>query len=214
MSALIFYTDSDQILVVTDTLAANADGSPHLFTSKAHYLPHLQTIVAGTGIGGFSVEWFLHANSRMVLRGIENLDFHTPAALNNQWKRYKADYSGVEHMTTTVYHFGISEDTGNVVAFAYRSEREFVSERLQYGIGVKPECAVPEGNLFEHLPSMMNEQRAIQATKPLNERIFIGGEAIAMHLTKEGCKISKIFDFSDRENNEKEIFNSYAKSAF
>src|SRR5262249_44062453 len=81
----IFYSDPEQVLVVTDTLSVSPDGSPLLFSSKAHYLPHLRTIVAGTGVAGFSGEWAMRANNRMVIRGIENLDHHTPAALQSFW---------------------------------------------------------------------------------------------------------------------------------
>lgn len=213
MSALIFYTDPAQALVVTDTLAANRDGSPLLFTSKAHYLPHLKTIVAGTGIGGFSVEWAMRTNNRMVLRGIENLDFHSPKGLRDLWAGYKVEYSLPEDATTTVYHFGLSEESGEIVSFAYRSTADFESERLPFGTGVKPECGVPEGNLLEHLPSMLQEQRALQAVRPIEERIFIGGEAIGIHLTKEGCTFTRLFEFPDFKSQEFEVFRSYGRSA-
>jgi hypothetical protein len=202
MSALIFYTEPEQVLVVTDTLSAAPDGSPLLFTSKAHYVPHLRVIVAGTGIGGFSVEWALQVNSRMVLRGIENLDFHTPGGLRTLWSDYRHEYNLANGMTATVYQFGISEETGQMAAFAYRSANNFESERLGFGIGVKPECQVPEGNLLDHIQSMMNEQRAIQATKEPSDRVYIGGEAIAIHLMKDSCTFTRLFEFPDRRADE------------
>jgi len=110
MSSLIIYTDEDQALVATDTLGVNNEGQPFLFTSKSNYLPHLQTIISGTGCGGFS------------------------------------------------------EETGKMVSFAYRRTNDFVSEQLQYGTAVKPECSVIDGNLFETIPAMMQEQRKIHQT--------------------------------------------------
>ena len=53
MSSLIFYTDPEQVLVATDTLAVSSDGKPFIFTSKALYIPHLKTIIAGTGCSEF-----------------------------------------------------------------------------------------------------------------------------------------------------------------
>jgi hypothetical protein len=209
VSSLIFYTDPDQALVVTDTLAVNPDGSPFVFTSKAHYIPHLRTIIAGTGVGGFSVDWFLRANSRMLLRGIENLDFHAPAALRDLWSSYIIEYSLTSGSTTTVYHFGFSEDSGEIAAFAYRSTNNFVSERLAYGTGVKPECSVPEGNLYEHLQTMMLEQRSIQAGIPASERIYIGGEAMAIHLTAEACTYSTLFAFPDFHDQSRMAFGAF-----
>lgn len=211
MSSLIFCTDAEQVLVVTDTLAVNPDGTPFLFTSKAHYLPHLRTIIAGTGAGGFSGDWYIRVNNRMVLKGIENLDFHTPDALRAMWSEYKREYSVAAKLTTTIYHFGFSEVTGQVHAYAYRSTRDFVSERLSYGIGVKPECTVREGNLLEHVPAMMEEQRRLQASKPLPEQVFIGGEAIGMHLTKDACTIFRLFEFGDYSAQLRAVFNGYAQ---
>lgn len=208
MSSLIFYTDPEQALVVTDTLATNPDGSPFLFTSKAHYLPHLRTVVAGTGIGGFAAEWAMIANNRMVARGIQNMDFHAPKGLRELWSKYKKEYCLPAEVTSTVYHFGFSEETGELVSFAYRSTNEFESERLQHGVAVKPECTVPTGNLIEHLEAMMVEQRQIQAGKPINERIHIGGEAHAIHLTKSACTFSCLFHFPDFADQQAHVFRS------
>lgn len=210
MSSLIFYTDPQQVLVATDTLAASPDGSPLLFTSKAHYLPHIRTIIAGTGLGGFSVQWALTANSRMMVRGIENLDFHTANGLRTLWAEHEEQYV-LAGMTTTVYQFGLSEDSGEMVGFAYRSQNNFISERLEYGIGVKPECSIPEGNLLEHIETMMNEQREIQSTVPASERVYIGGEAVALHLTKDGCRMWRLFEFPDFRANQNAIFREYER---
>lgn len=61
-----------------------------------------------------------------------------------------------ESFTTTVYQFGISEETEGVVGFAYRSTNNFMLEEIGYGTVVKPECDVLEGDLIESLPKMMN----------------------------------------------------------
>ena len=109
-----------------------------------------------------------------------------------------------------MYHFGFSEDTGEIATFAYRSTNDFASERLQHGTGVKPECSVPDGKLYEHLPSMMQEQRAIQAEKPLPERVHIGGEAMAIHLTAETCKYSRLFAFPDFQDQSAGAFGAFS----
>lgn len=145
----------------------------------------------------------------MVLRGIENLDYHTPGELHCLWEQYKAESSLTDGLTTTVYHFGFSEDSGNVISFAYRSTTNFASERLQFGVGVKPECTVPEANLLDHIESMMYEQRSIQATKPLSERVHIGGKAIAIHLTQQSCNFTELFEFADFRRQELEMLQAY-----
>ncbi|KAF0122326.1 MAG: hypothetical protein FD139_1091 [Methylocystaceae bacterium] len=210
MSSLIFYTDSEQILVATDTLAVDPDGSPMMFSSKAIYLPHLRTIVAGTGIAMFSGDWAMQANNRMVLGGILNLDYHASAILRERWIRYRSEFSLPDDLTTTIYHFGLSEDDSSVCAFAYRSTNDFVSERLPYGFGLKPVCNLPEqGTLIENLPIMMEEQRKQEAGKSKSERLYIGGECIALHLTKEGCRTFSVFKFEDYLDDLQAIFLSH-----
>ncbi len=211
MSSLIFYTQPDAVVVATDTLAVSSDGSPFCFCTKAGYIPHLRTIIAGTGAGGFSSQWLLHASTRMVVRGICNLDFHTPKGLRELWDAYKKEYSLTDDSTTTVYQFGFSEESGEVVSFAYRSTNNFQSEPLQFGTGVKPACTVLEGNLLDIIPDMMVEQRKNEAEKPHGEKVYIGGEIIALVLTKDGCNHLKIGEFEDFSTDEKSVFENFSR---
>lgn len=208
MSSLIFSTDEKQVFVATDTLAVTPSGEPFMFVSKAVHIPHLRTIIAGTGAGGFANQWALTVSTRMVLSGIENLDFHTPEALRSLWRQYQNEYEVSESITTTVYQFGISEATNRVVSFAYRSTSNFDSEALQYGTGIKPECTVPEGdyNLIEIIPNLMEEQRNIQAKLPTESRLYIGGEIQALYLSAEGCNSFKIGEFKDFDATMRAIF--------
>lgn len=208
MSSLIFFTDETQALIVTDTLAVTGEGEPLLFVSKAGYIPHLKTVIAGTGAGGFSNAWLHDASTRMVVSGIQNLDYHTPGCLKRMWEQYRQDHAipKTAAFTTTVYQFGICEDTGRIVSFAYRSTNDFKSECLQYGMGVKPECRVLDGDLIKMIPVMMNEQKAIQTTRPATDRIYIGGEMIAHHLTSAGYHCFKIGEFDDFKEQEKYVF--------
>ncbi|MEZ4702950.1 MAG: hypothetical protein R2834_21635 [Rhodothermales bacterium] len=213
MSSLIFSTDENQILVATDTLAVTPSGEPFMFVSKAVHIPHLRTIIAGTGAGGFANQWALIVSTRMVLRGIENLDFHTPDALRRLWREYRTEYEMLESLTTTVYQFGISEVTSKVVSFTYRSVNEFQSEQLQYGMGFKPECTPPEGSyeLVQAIPGLMEEQRQIQSQVPAESRLYIGGEIQALYLNTEGCSSFKIGEFSDFGAHLNVIFENHAK---
>jgi hypothetical protein len=49
-----------------------------------------------------------------MVRGIDNLDVHTPRALVDLWAEFGARNDVPAGITTTVYHFGISEGTGNI----------------------------------------------------------------------------------------------------
>lgn len=112
-------------------------------------------------------------------------------------------------MTTTVYHFGISEGGGDVVAYAYRSTNDFISEKVPVGIGVKPACTIPDydlGCLLAQVEAMMNEQRRLEELQPPSQRLHIGGEAHAIHLTKMGCTCGCLFRFADFEAQASQIF--------
>jgi hypothetical protein len=52
---------------------------------------------------------------------------------------------------------------------------------------------------------MMDKQRTIQAAKPKNERIYIGGEIELYHLVKGGFIIETLSRFDDYEQTEKSI---------
>lgn len=183
-----------------------------MFTTKAFAIPHLKMIICGTGVGGFLGRWFIKINDEMVVKGVDNLNFHAPEKLRNLWASYKEETSFPEYLTTTVYHFGFSETDKTMHAYAYRSERDFVSEALGIGVGVKPECKLPEKHEFPtDIIKMMDEQRYIQAKKSENERVYIGGERIIHHITKEGIVIYSLGKFDDFETTENDIYKDYEK---
>lgn len=211
MSSIIFTTDPAQALVATDTLAVDLDGKPLLFCSKATYIPHLRTIIAGTGLGSFANNWANDVNNNMIVDGLRNLDYHTPKSLKERWVKQKEASDFPESLTTTIYQIGVSEDDGEIRAFAYRSNNDFSSEPLAHGTRYKPECTFPSDvSLLQALRPMMEEQRRIQECKPSNERIYIGGQCIVMHLTKCSCTIATLFDFDDYEHQLQAVFKSYS----
>lgn len=204
MSSLIFHTQPDLAVVATDTLAVTPDGTPSLFSSKAIYLPHLKTIIAGTGLM-FAADWSNYVNSNMTLAGLRNLNYHTPKLLRSRWQKLKGDPGFPQGATITVYQIGVREDGDQEIeAFAYRSTTDFESEPLPYGTRAKPDCSFPnEGNIVQHLRPMMMEQRTIQETLPLGEQLYIGGECVVMLLTKDSCTTANLFRFDDYDDHYK-----------
>lgn len=210
MSSLIFYTDKEQAIVATDTLATSTDGEPIMFTTKSFIVPHLQMIMSGTGMGGFLGKWFTTVNDEMVVRDIENLDHHTPKALISLWREFRNKYSIDDNLTTTVYHFGFSENDGIIHTFAYRSVNNFASERLPFGTAIKPERKSSDGIDFPtDLQKVMEEQRAIQQTHPKNARVYIGGKIQVHHLTRLGFKVYTCAQFDDFEVDQRRIFKNF-----
>ena len=213
MSSLIFYTEENQALVATDTLATTFSGEPAFFTSKAFIIPHIKMIICGTGMAGFLGRWFIEVNDRMVIRGIENLNSHSPVNLRKIWKNFIEDSPIPFKKTTTVYHFGFSEDDSKMHTYVYRSERNFQSEILSYGVGVKPECTVPASPIFPIcIKKMMEEQRKRQESVPRNKRVYIGGEIQVIHLTREGFNVFNLDRFDDYSETLNSIFYNYEKS--
>lgn len=215
MTSLIFHTEETQVLVAMDTLATSVNGIPSMYSSKAFVLPHLRMIICGTGLGGFLGRWFITINDLMVINGIENLDYHAPDSLRTMWKEYLSTLSDPYSGTTTVYHFGFSENTNKIKAYVYRSEKNFESEeRDQYGLGLKPECTVPTSyEIPKDIPGLMFEQREIQNKKPALERIYIGGEILVYQLMQEGIAIFSMGKFDDYEETQEAIIKNYEKNS-
>ena len=209
MSSLIFHTDESQVFVATDTLATSPDGRPFKFTTKAFIVPHLKLLIAGTGAGGFLGAWFVHINDGMVVRGIDHLNNHAPRSLSSMWPKYKQWVCLPENVTATVYHFGFSEMTGLIHAFAYRSTADFRSDPVEYGIGRKPECPLPDNYSFPRdIRKMMDDQRVIQASQPREKRVFIGGEIEVHHLSKDGFRVYTLDRFEDYARNQTAIYDN------
>jgi hypothetical protein len=207
MSSLIFYTDKDEALIATDTLATSPDGQPFSFTTKAYIVPHLKLIIAGTGAGGFLSKWFLLINDRAVFPGIDFLNNKTARYLGPMWSSYKQEFSAEDQLTTTVYHFGFSEITNVIKSFAYRSTNGFQSESIPYGLGTKPPINITaEYNLPQDLRSMMDTQRTNEESRPLNEKVFIGGEIQVHHLTHDGFHVYTLDRFEDYESDRNAIY--------
>jgi hypothetical protein len=213
MSSLIFATDPEQAFVATDTLAVSYDGEPSFFTTKAFIVPHLKMIIAGTGVLEFMSKWFVQVAHGMVVRGIEHLDCHTPDSLNRIWKKLKEEFPIPDNFTTTIYHMGFSEEDGQMKSYAYRSTSDFDSEELTYGLRYKPECTIPENYTFPiDIPAMMQDQRERQALQPKENRLYIGGEILITHLTKNGFHSYNLCKFDDYDADEEVIYLNYGKN--
>lgn len=187
MSSLIFFTDPDQAVVATDTLACDTDGRPGMLVDKAFIVRHLRMIIAGTGAAGFAERWCLRVNTRMVVRDIDVLAEMATPHLRELWDEYRDSHDVPHDQTTTVYQFGFAEDD-QMRAYAFRSTNGFEAEALPHALGVKPPCDTgdPSVPFPDRFRVIMDEQRRTQAEVPLAERVHIGGEVHVIHLTRDG----------------------------
>jgi hypothetical protein len=218
LSSLIVHAEENLVLVATDTLATRLDGRPYKFTSKAFIVPHLRMIMAGTGTAGFLDRWFILVNNGMIVWDIDDADQATPAGLVFAWTKYKQELSEAaskpidDSLTTTVYHFGFSKADGSIHSFRYSSTNNFKSEPYPHARIVRPPCSMPDnqGPLKDsEIRTMMDEQRAIERSKPPNEkRICIGGEIQIHQLSKDGFNVRTAGRFDDYDYDERAIYEN------
>jgi hypothetical protein len=201
MSSLVFWTTEDIIAVATDTRVSRpSDFLPTKFTTKAFAVPHLRAIIAGTGLQNYIIDWYAWVLLRSKAVNIDELDAEAKIFLNQLNTRSMLN----GELTATIYHFGIGED-GKCKTFAYRSERNFESELLSYGLGIKP--AYPEifemmetmsfENLQEEFSFIIREQRRRDDALENGKRVGIGGEMVLWVLTKDTYSISTFDKFED-----------------
>ncbi len=200
MTSLIYYYEPQVVFIAMDTLAMTQAKKPFIYMVKFYPLPHLQGVVCGTGSGQFVLDWFVKINSGMLVQDIPHLNEFTPEQL-----RVLAEKHNISNdSTVTVYQFGYSENEKCFKGYAYRSPNNFESELLPYnGIGIKP--GVPfESTSPIRIPDdfikIMEDQRVFEESRPVEERIFIGGDIQFVHMTPAGMIISRCHRFSDYES--------------
>ncbi|MFJ2456640.1 hypothetical protein ACIOWK_33905 [Pseudomonas protegens] len=189
MSSLLFYTDENEAIVATDTLLHYSVDTAPGFTSKAIAIPHLRMIIAATGSAVLFSRWVGLVNYQGTSLNVDAVDAHATKALQSLWGELNAQFPALHQQTATVYHFGVSDNTGAVHGFAYRSVSDFKSERLDYGLGVKPELMDKSGidwNSFPLSAPAIMQAQALQESCKTSNRVYIGGSVQVTHLTKDG----------------------------
>jgi hypothetical protein len=210
MSSLIFYTDADNVVVATDTLVTTPDLVPLKFSSKAIYLPHLRTIIAAVGAGEFFGDWVNFVNQEFMVPGVKHLNTHSPRVLADRWEKFCQQAHVPALMRCTIYHLGFGEDDDAPVGFLYRSTSGFVSESVQRGMFARPPTSSCSGNtVFEVIEQMVRQQRREQDAL-IEDRVVIGGEVHALHLTREGLNVKRLFAFDDYQEHERAILERHA----
>ena len=214
MSALIFNISPQHAFVATDTLATTPDGVPQFYTSKAYYVPHLRMIIAGTGYGALISRWFHEVNTAMLVDGVEELSKYAPEVLSRLWREFVAE-NPEQTGSTTIYQFGVSEKTGEIVAFVNRSGSEFKSEAFpSSGTAYKPSTGARDIEFsVDAIPEIMEAMRDGQAGKvDPAERIHIGGEIVLFGLTEDGFMSQIIHRFKDADMHSRVMRRTRSRS--
>ena len=197
MTALNFLFEPNRVCIAMDTMSVEAVSKrPSLFTTKIFPLVHLGGVMCGTGNGPFVLDWFLYVQSSVLVRDIPHLDEFAP----EQLRKLAAHYNLSEKNTVTIYQFEFSDLERRYRGFAYRSEKSFASEELQYGIGTKPPIEVkPIESLPEGFIELMKRQHAEDQCRPVSEQVGIGGDIHFFVMTESGMSLSRCHRFENRE---------------
>lgn len=201
MTALNFVIQENQICIALDTLSLEADDhEPFAYMTKFILLPHLKTIVTGTGLGIFVSEWMAQARSNVLAKDTEHLNQYTP----NSLRKLASQCPPLIDRTATIYHFGYSEIREKFIGYAYRSTNNWISEELQYGIGMKPVIDYTFSNNLE-LPkefiALMTKQREEDLNLPVSDRLGIGGEIHFINMNQTGTNVYICHKFPSYETD-------------
>lgn len=202
MSLLIFVHQPQQVLIITDTLATTHHGDPFLFTAKCWPVPQMKLIVTGTGLAPLHEAWYRRLQTSLLARDIAMLDKHAPEALRGLWAELQAEHGELPG-TATVYHFGVPEGGSDFVRYAYRSEKDFASERTtEPGMGVKPvpSFALEVPDSLDGFIELASRIRAEQDRLPKPEGIHIGGDLVLTVLQPGTVSTSTMHRFSDYDD--------------
>jgi hypothetical protein len=198
MTALNFLFEPDRVCIVMDTLMVRPDTRrPLLYTSKIFTLPHLGGVMCGTGVMQLVIDWFVCIQTAVIVRDIPHLDQYAP----NQLRAIAGKYDLNSKLTSTIYHFGYSEIDQRYRGFAYRSEKNFISEELEYGFGIKPPVEFePIQSLPKGFVEMMEQQRIEDRKKPTEDQVGIGGDIHLFVMTPEQMVLTRCHRFEDYES--------------
>ncbi|MGY2364468.1 hypothetical protein ACW9IO_18100 [Pseudomonas azotoformans] len=192
MSSLLFYTDENEAIVVTDTLLHYSVDTPPGLASKAISIPHLHMIITATGSALLFNRWIGLVNNQGFALDVDAVDAHASQELQALWSELNSHLPALRDQSATIYHFGISDNSGKIHGFAYRSGSDFRSERLSYGLGVKPELMDKAGIDWSSFPACAPDimrAQSRQEDEKSRDRVYIGGTVEVTHLTKDEFSI-------------------------
>lgn len=210
MTALIYLLHKDFVYLAMDSLSLDLDKRPAIYVTKFFLLPHLQCIICGTGIYELVVIWVGFVRKSMIFTDIVALNTH----VQDHLKKISDKLNIPKNQSSTVYHFGVDKRNKKIVGFAYRSKNSYESEKLIYGLGIKPnyrnvvqealnimELNVMEKNdINKGFVSIITRLKETDDNLELEQRQGIGGEIYLVILDKNGkYSVETIHQFPDYE---------------
>lgn len=184
LTVLNFITSPKAVYIVTDSSFSDpADMRAAGFMTKAYMLPHLEGIIAGTGLARFVVDWFIQANTQFLVRDMVHLATFAPAQLQSLYRPYHDEFG--ERARSTIYHWGYDRASGQMRSYAFRSTSSFAAEELGFGSGLKPATELDELGIRsfpDDYIRVMERQKREDEALPIDKRVGIGGHITAFQL--------------------------------
>jgi len=199
------------ITVLMDSLSCYPNKKPFKFASKFRSFPHLKGVICGVGTFNIIVKWWKKVEDSLIVKNITQLDHFTPNLLRNILNEVEEEFN--VKPTATIYHFGIDELNNEMIGYVYRSSNSFISEKVGYHIGYRPNYEI----YWDKLPKNDNIQAYIEIMKQLKHqddilkenKVGIGGEIHLLMLELSGQYIGKsIYKFKDYDKNYEEMIDN------
>lgn len=216
MTALDFVIQDDAVVVAMDTLSLRAvDHKPYKMVTKFMPIPHMNSLICGTGNMGAVIDWFSWVEKNVIANGIYQLDRITRQVI----KEFMQEHNGDN--LCTIYQFGLHELDGKFHGYAYRSTDDFEGEEI-HGLRVKPPDAflspdgtvdlspyAPEGaTIQEILKNIMHRQKEYDDSLNVEDRLGIGGIIQIVILSKDRIVIENYEYFDDFESTHIEMLKN------
>lgn len=118
MTALIYILNPKSVMIGMDTLSLRMDKLPHGYVTKIFPLPHLKSVICGTGAADLTVDWYSIIQKFVIGRDITTLNETAKQKLSELFNNYEFKYK----TTASIYHFGYNLKTRKFEGSRFRSD--------------------------------------------------------------------------------------------
>lgn len=197
MTAFNFIFDENQVIICMDTLSLNERRKPFKFVSKMFTIPHLRSVICGTGNLDLILEWVNRVQRNVVASDIVFLNSIATKSLQELNSKYPKE------VTSTIYQFGYSMLEEKLLGSVYRSNMDFQKEDYPYCSAIKPQVdfdlyeEVQSSSLDEALIKLVSKQKT--EDEKSTEPVGIGGDIHRLYMNKNTYHLDIIHRFSDHE---------------
>jgi len=205
--------NNTMIALATDTKVVLGDrdtaGRIRNFHQKIFPLPHLHSVMCGTGSDKLVLGWYSFIQSQIIGR---NIGILIEAAQRFLPELQEAAGAAVAAIGTTIYHIGFDE-SGVLRGYAHRSDNGFAPEEIPPSFIMKPGMlelqqmfidVALQGGLVAAFVELIKRQRATKADDPA-ERQGIGGEVHFFAMSYRTQSLWNCYRFDDYDEEYAQI---------